>query len=63
MPGRILQSVTAWSLDDRCCLLLIGAVVSPAVASSNKTIQIDEDLRVNAEVLKVTLEPALPHTR
>jgi len=41
-------------------LLLVGAVVSPAVASSDKVIQIDEDLRVNAEVLKVVLGTSTP---
>jgi len=41
-------------------LLLVGAVVSPVVASSDKTIQIDEDLRVNAEVLKVVLGTSTP---
>jgi len=41
-------------------LRLVGAVVSPAVASSDKTIQIDEDLRVNAEVLKVVLGTSTP---
>jgi nucleoid DNA-binding protein len=41
-------------------LLLVGAVVSPAVASSDKTIQIDEDLRVNAEVLTVVLGTSTP---
>ena len=41
-------------------LWLVGAVVSPAVASSDKTIQIDEDLRVNAEVLKVVLGTSTP---
>ena len=35
-------------------------MVSSAVASSNKTIQIDEDLRANAEVLKVTLGTSTP---
>jgi hypothetical protein len=59
MPGRVLPSVTrVASLID--VVLLIGAMVSSAVAASNKTIQIDEDLRVNAEVLKVNLGTTSP---
>ena len=61
MPGRVLQSVTRVA-SLIAVVLLIGAAVSSAVAASNKTIQIDEDLRVNAEVLKVSLGTTLPHT-
>lgn len=59
MPGRSLPSVTRVA-SIFAAFLLIGAVVSPAVASSNKTIQIDEDLRVNAEVLNVSIGTSTP---
>jgi hypothetical protein len=37
-----------------------GALVSAAMASSNKTVQLDEGLLANAEVLKVTLGMSTP---
>lgn len=54
-----MQSVTRVA-SIAAAFLLIGAVVSPAVASSNKTIQIDEDLRVNADVLNVIIGTSTP---
>jgi len=59
MPGRILQSITRVA-SLVAAFLLIGAVVTSAVASSNKSVQIDEDLRANAEVLKVSLGTSTP---
>ena len=59
MPRRVLQSVTRVA-SLIAVVLLIGAAASSAVAASNKTIQIDEDLRVNAEVLKVSLGTTTP---
>lgn len=59
MPRRILQSITR-AASVIAALLLVGAVVSSAAASSDKTIQIDEDLRLNAEVLKVVLGTSTP---
>ena len=59
MPRRVLQSVTRVA-SLIAVVLLIGAAVSSAVAVSNKTIQIDEDLRVNAEVLQVSLGTTTP---
>ena len=59
MPGRVLQDVTR-AARLVAAVLLAGAVAASAVAASNKTIQIDEDLRVNAEVLKVNLGTTTP---
>lgn len=59
MPGRTLRSITRVA-SLVAAILLIGAVATSAVASSNKSVQIDENLRANAEVLKVSLGTSTP---
>jgi hypothetical protein len=59
MPRQVLHSVSCVT-SLIAAVVLAGAVVSSAMASSNKTIQIDEDLRANAEALKVSLGTTTP---
>ena len=42
--------------------MLVGGVVAPAVAASSKTLPIDEDLRANADVLKVSMRAQKPNS-
>jgi hypothetical protein len=59
MPDRMLQKVTRM-VARVVVVSFAGALVSAAMASSNKTVQLDEGLLANADVLKVTLGVSTP---
>jgi len=59
MPSRMLQKVTRM-VARVVVVSFAGALVSAAMASSNKTVQLDEGLLANADVLKVTLGTCTP---